>query len=131
MNLKDYFEKQQGSGVMSTADASGQVNAAIYARPHILEDGSLAMIMLGRLTYTNLKNNPYAHYLFIEKGDGYKGVRLSLKKIKEDTNPELIQKLRRHPPTAQEQSAPGERYIVYFEIKKALQLIGDQPFDLA
>ena len=36
MKLSEYFEKTQGIGVLATTDASGQVNQAIYSRPHFL-----------------------------------------------------------------------------------------------
>ena len=39
MQMKDYFENTEGTGVMSTADGQGKVDAAIYARPHVTEDG--------------------------------------------------------------------------------------------
>ena len=38
MNLHDYFENTTGTGVLATADSSGNVNAAIYARPHVMDD---------------------------------------------------------------------------------------------
>ena len=38
MKLSEYFEKIQGIGVLATTDASGQVNQAIYSRPHFLDD---------------------------------------------------------------------------------------------
>jgi hypothetical protein len=43
MELKDYFENTKGLGVLSTADNHGKVNSAIYSRPHVMEDGSLAL----------------------------------------------------------------------------------------
>ena len=45
MNLRTYFEDTKGLGVLSTADGEGRVNAAVYARPHVMDDGSLAFIM--------------------------------------------------------------------------------------
>ena len=42
MNLKEYFENTKGTGVLATSDRQGKVNAAIFARPHILEDGTVA-----------------------------------------------------------------------------------------
>ena len=42
MDLKEYFENTKGIGVIATADTDGWVDAAIYARPHIMEDGLLA-----------------------------------------------------------------------------------------
>jgi hypothetical protein len=41
-NLKEYFESTKGSGVLASADSSGKVDAAIYSRPHFVEEGSLA-----------------------------------------------------------------------------------------
>jgi hypothetical protein len=42
MNLKEYFENTKGVGVLSTADSSGKVNAAIYGRPHFVDDATVA-----------------------------------------------------------------------------------------
>ena len=41
MELRDYFENKNGLGVLATADVEGKVNTAVYARPHIMEDGTL------------------------------------------------------------------------------------------
>ena len=76
MDLKAYFESTKGHGVLATADASGRVNLAIFARPHVMEDNSVAFIMPHRLTHSNLQSNPQAAYLFLEAGPGYKGARL-------------------------------------------------------
>ena len=59
MTLKKYFTDHQGIGVLSTADDKGRVDAAIYARPSILDDGTIAFIMRHRLTHNNLKSNPH------------------------------------------------------------------------
>ena len=67
MNLKGYFENTKGGGVLATADSDGKVDAAVYARPHFMEDGTIAMIMRDRLTHHNLQSNSHAAYLFHEK----------------------------------------------------------------
>ena len=64
MQLQEYFENASGVGVMSTADSGGKVDSAIYARPHVMADGTIAFIMRDRLTHPNLQENPYAVYLF-------------------------------------------------------------------
>jgi len=122
MKLKDYFEKTKGTGVLATADAQGKVDAAIYARPHILEDGSFAFIMLDRLTHKNLQTNPHATFLFMEKGEGYKGVRLFLKKLREDTDPELIESLSRR--CLSPDQIQGPKFLVIFRLEKYLNLLG-------
>ncbi len=80
MTLKKYFEAASGTGVLSTADAEGRVDAAIYSTPHVFEDGTVAFIMRELLTHRNLQSNPYATFLFIEHGPCYRGVRLFLLK---------------------------------------------------
>jgi hypothetical protein len=122
MNLKDYFENTAGTGVLATADAEGRVDAAIYARPHMLEDGTAAFIMLDRLTHKNLQSNPYATFLFMEKGEGYKGVRLFLKKLREETDPELIESLSRR--CVSQGHLQGTKFLVVFELEKILNLLG-------
>lgn len=124
MALKEYFENVKGLGVLSTADANGKVNAAIYSRPHVMEDGSLAFIMHDRLTHNNIQSNPHAAYLFREDGPGYKGKRLYLTKIREDDDAELIASLsRRSYPSGAKPKGP--RFLVFFQLNQELPLVGE------
>jgi hypothetical protein len=124
MNLKNYFNEQRGVAVLSTADTEGRVDAAIYARPHFMADGRLAMIMRDGLTHKNLQENPYAAFLFMESSPGYQGVRLYLKKVAEDTDPVLIKEMTRRSLTEKEDQEKGPKFIVYFKIEKVRTLIG-------
>ena len=74
MDLKDYFEKKQGLGVLATSDANGKVDAAVYSRPHVMAEGTVALIMHDRLSHHNLESNPHAAYLFVEEGTKSKGI---------------------------------------------------------
>lgn len=125
MNLNDYFKQKNGTGVLSTADAEGRVDAAIYARPHVFADGTIAFLMRERLTYQNMQSNPHAAYLFIESGGGYRGIRLFLKKLREDQNPELVGEMTRSCLSAEEDREKGPKHVVYFSVEKTLPLIGD------
>ena len=124
MNLKDYFEQAQGTGVLATADSEGKVNAAIYSRPHVLDDGTVVFLMRQRLTHHNLQSNPYASFLFRESGPGFTGLRLHLKKVKEETNSPLIAEMTRGSLTPEEDRLKGPKYLVHFIIEKRLPLIG-------
>lgn len=122
MKLEEYFDIKKGIGVLSTADSEGKVDAAIYARPHFMEDGSLAFIMRDRLSHHNLQSNPHAAYLFKEEGSGYKGKRLFLTRVREEQNTELLESLKRR------KSAYGngeDRFLVFFKLDKTLPLVGD------
>ena len=121
MELKDYFESTKGVGVMATADADGKVDAAIYARPHFMDDGTIAMIMRDRLTHHNLQSNPHATYLFIEDGPGYKGKRLFLIKMREEQDSELLHSLRRRQYKDDKEEA---KFLVFFKLEKELPLVG-------
>ena len=121
MDLKEYFESNKGLGVMATADADGKVDAAIYARPHVMEDGSVAMIMRDRLTHHNLQSNPYATFLFKESGPGYKGTRLFLKKLREEQDSDLLNQLKRKQYVTDKDET---KFLVFFEVEKQLPLIG-------
>jgi hypothetical protein len=121
MNLKAYFEGTRGTGVLSTADDSGKVNVAVYARPHVMDDGSLAFFMRDRLSYAYLSSNPHAAYLFREEGPGYKGVRLHLSKIREESDPAAAEALRRR---CKVDDPDAIRHLVFFKIDKQLPLIG-------
>ena len=70
MSLADYFENTKGMGVLATADNTGKVDAAVYARPHVQDETTVAFIMRDKLSYKNLCTNPSALYLFVEKGEG-------------------------------------------------------------
>lgn len=124
MKLDEYFQNISGVGILATANKEGEVDAAIFATPHVLEDDQIAFIMRDRLTHKNLQSNPFAIYLFMENGGFYRGTRLFLKKIKEDTDHKLIESMsRRHLPP-DEDKARGPKFLVYFEITKTLPLVG-------
>ena len=127
MKLSEYFENTKGRGVIATADSEGRVGMAVYGRPHFINERTLAFIMTDRLMHKNLRSNPYASYLFIESGEGYRGRRLYLEKIKEERDTALINKIRRresHP--AYKVNEEQVRYLVYFRINKVLPLIGEK-----
>jgi len=122
MDLKAYFEATEGMGVLSTADGEGKVNSAVYARPHILDDDSIAFIMRDRLSHHKLASNPHAAYLFREKGTGYNGVRLHLTKTHEESNTPLVRELCRR--CRIDHSSNAVRYLVAFKIEEEMPLIG-------
>ncbi len=124
MGLREYFENTKGLGVLSTADSEGRVDAAVYGRPHILEDGSIAFIARGRLTHHNLQSNPHAAYLFAEEGPGHKGKRLFLTKIAEEEETERLYALRRRSYPSEQETKKGPKFLVIFRLDKELPLIG-------
>jgi hypothetical protein len=126
MKLSAYFENAKGTGVLTTTDADGKVNVAIYARPHFLDandDETIAFIMADRLSHANVQANPHAAYLFMEEGKGYAGKRLTLRRAREEADPEKIQSVRRRQlPSECEESTT--QFLVYFRVDSVRPLIG-------
>ena len=124
MTLKEYFDNAKGYGVLATADSAGKVNAAVYARPHVMDEKTVAFIMAERLTHENLKSNPWASYLFHEAGGGWSGKRIYLKKLKEEQDEKLIQEICRR--CDYSGYDVKNRFVVYFSVESVLPLIGSQ-----
>ena len=121
MELKDYFETAKGLGVLATSDAEGKVDIAVYSRPHVMAEDTVAFIMHDRLSHHNLEANPHAAYLFVEEGTKSKGKRLFLTKTKEEKDTDLLQSLRRRD--------YGEKeglYLVFFHVDRVLPILGSQ-----
>jgi len=123
MNLNEYFKDVKGFGVLATADGNAKVDVAVYAKPHIMDDETIAFIMPDRLTHYNLNSNDHAAYLFKEDGPGYKGIRLFLEKVREEKDTELLHSIRRRK-YASEEGDEEARFLVFFKISKVLPLIG-------
>lgn len=124
MDLHEYFENTKGLGVLATADTEGHVDVALYARPHVVDDETVAFIMAERLSHANVTANPNAAYLFVESGPGYKGKRLYLKKTKEETDPERIEAMRRENRKGHDYGEEN-KYLVTFKIEESRALTGD------
>jgi hypothetical protein len=125
MSLAEYFEKAEGVGILGTADSQGNVDLAIYARPHIIDDETIVFVMSDRLSHANLQANPKAVYMFIEKAEGYKGKRLYLQKVREENDAELVQSIRRRKRYYQEGDVVSGSSAVYFRIDMVRPLVGD------
>ena len=112
---------RKDSGIIPGASVAS--NVAVYSRPHVLEDGTLAFGMADRLTHANLAENPHAVYAFDE--GRYRGVRLYLEKIREETTGPLLEEIRAR---AEEVVGPGTgsavRFVAYFRVVQHLPLVG-------
>ncbi|MGE0086808.1 MAG: pyridoxamine 5'-phosphate oxidase family protein [Desulfococcaceae bacterium] len=124
MELKEYFASASGLGVLATSDREGNVDAAVYARPTVMDDGTLAFIMNDRLSHQNLLSNPRATYLFKEER-GYRGKRLHMSMVREEKDSPLISELsKRAPSPEREKQAKGSKFLVFFKVDKERPLVG-------
>jgi len=125
MGLAEYFENIKGLGVLATSDADGNVDIAVYSRPYIIDEKTIAFSMLERLSYSNIQSNPKAAYMFIEQGEGYSGKRLHLTRAGEEKDPQRIEEIKKQHTRIR---GPDEkiRHLVYFTVDKIRPLVGDK-----
>lgn len=125
MSLADYFADTNGMGVLATSDLEGNVDLAIYSRPYIIGEDTVALSMLEKLSYANIKSNPKAAYMFVESGGGYKGTRFYLIMTGEETNPERITEIRNQRVKVKHYDEKI-RHLIYFRVERIRPLVGDK-----
>jgi len=126
MSLAEYFETAEGLGVLATSDAQGNVDAAIYARPYVIDENTVAFSMAERLSYANIQSNAKAAYLFVEIGEGYHGQRLYLTKTSEETDAHKIEAIKATRPSTRKSSG-AKKHLIYFTVDKVRPLTGSSP----
>jgi hypothetical protein len=125
MSLAEYFENTKGLGVLATSDADGNVDIAVYSRPYIIDENTVAFSMLEKQSYSNIQSNPKAAYMFVEEGEGYAGKRLHLTMTGEEKDEERIKQIRQQHSKAKDYDEKV-RHLVYFIVDKIRPLVGDK-----
>ena len=123
MTLSDIF-KAGGSGVIATSDSKCVPNMAIFARPNLIDNNTVAWGMTEGRTYRNLKENPNAAFLYMEPGGSYTGVRLGLKLKEIKESGELLEQIKSK--TARivgQRGADAVKYVAFFEVTEIRPLI--------
>ena len=123
MDWHDYFEKTNGTGFLATANRAGEVDIAVYSRPKVMGDGTLAFGMTDRLTHANLQENPSAVYALM--GRGFEGVRIYLEKVREEDAGPVLEEIRSRA-DAIVGAGTGEqvKHLVLFRVLRHLPLVG-------
>ena len=126
MNLSEYFNKVKGSGILATADAEGKVDLAIYVKPMVVDEHTVAFVMRERLSHQNIRHNPNAAYMFIEDLSINEGLRLYLTMAHEETNVSVVEKLIEEHPEICPEPDEASKYLVLFRVERIRELVGDK-----
>ena len=123
MKLAELFPAG-GKGVIATASADCVVNTALYARPHIIDEETLAWGMTDSRSYANLRENPHASYLYMAPVSGYSGWRLSLKLMKIEDSGELLETIKKSTELIVGPDAANMvKHVGFFEVTEIRPLI--------
>jgi hypothetical protein len=123
LNLSELFKKE-GRGVIATSNMHGEVNVAVYAAPHVIDDETLAWGMTEGRTHSNVMENPSAAYLYMYAGAGYSGVRLGLKLKKIENSGEMLDAIKaRTREIVGPEAAAAVKHAAYFMVIEVRTLI--------
>lgn len=124
MDLANYFEKTQGTGILATCDPENEVDLAIYSKPVVIDENSIAIVMKERQSHKNLQQHLKACYMFVEDAAAGKGIRLSLTMQKEEKNRSLIEVLRQKQPCMFPKEDDSDKFLVFFRVDRIRPLVG-------
>ncbi|GAB7027126.1 pyridoxamine 5'-phosphate oxidase family protein [Geotalea toluenoxydans] len=123
MKLAELFP-EGGRGVIATADASGQVNTAVYAIPHVIDEETVAWGMTPGRTYDNLLANPNASYLYLAPSRGGTGWRLTLQLKDFQDSGQMLDEIREHTSRiVSTQAGEAVRYVARFKVTEIRPLV--------
>jgi hypothetical protein len=75
------FNRESRIGALATSNKNGDVNAAVFGSPQMIDEETVIMAIGDNRSYQYLQENPKASFIVIEPGETptqWKGVRLYL-----------------------------------------------------
>jgi hypothetical protein len=87
--LMAMFNKHSRIGSLSTANKQGDVNAAVFGSPRMIDENTVVMGIGQNRSYRNLQRNPKAVFVVMEPGEtvmDWKGARVYLEAIDIETS---------------------------------------------
>jgi predicted pyridoxine 5'-phosphate oxidase superfamily flavin-nucleotide-binding protein len=79
--VMEMFNRKTRIGALATTDKNGDVNAAVFGSPRMIDEDTVIMAIGDNRSFRNLQENPKASFIVIEPGGApaeWKGARLYL-----------------------------------------------------
>ncbi len=79
--VMEMFNRETRIGALATANANGDVNAAVFGSPRMIDEETVIMAIGDNRSFKYLQENPKASFIVIEPGKNpatWKGIRLYL-----------------------------------------------------
>lgn len=125
--LMEDFNRHPRIGSLATADANGEVNAAVFGSPRMIDEDTVVMGIGQNRSLRNLQENPKAVFLFMEPTPPtpeWKGARVYLKVESIETEGPLFESIRNQiREVAGDRSASAMHAAVRFSIRDVRPLI--------
>ncbi|MEW6674031.1 MAG: pyridoxamine 5'-phosphate oxidase family protein [Thermodesulfobacteriota bacterium] len=129
--LMALFNRRPRIGALATAGAGGDVNAAVFGSPQMIDENTIVMGIGKNRSYNYLKENPKAVFILMAPGSSpleWKGVRVYLEAAAIEITGETLEGIRAQiARVAGEKSAKAVHAAVKFRITEVRPLIDSNP----
>lgn len=128
--LLEMFNKQHRIGTLSTANALGDVNVAVFGSPQMIDENTVVMGIGENRSFRNLRENPKAVFIVMEPGEtvmDWKGARVYLETLAIETGGGFYDQIRDNiAKAAGEQAAKMIHAAIRFKITEVRPIV-DMP----
>ena len=125
--VMEMFNRKTRIGALATSNQNGDVNAAVFGSPRMIDEDTVIMAIGNNRSLQYLQENPKASFIVIEPGDApkeWKGVRLYLEMKEFERYGELVDSFRKKiRETAGDASANAIVAAIRFQIVDVRPLI--------
>jgi hypothetical protein len=125
--LLEVFNKQPRIGTLSTANAKGEVNVAVFGSPQMIDENTVVMGIGENRSFSNLRENPKAVFIVLEPGKtlmDWKGARVYLEALDIETGGGFYDQIREDiAKTSGEQAARMIHAAIRFRITEVRPIV--------
>ena len=125
--LMELFNKFPRIGALATANKEGDVNAAVFGSPRMVDENTIIMGMGANRSFRNLQRNPKAVFIVMEPGkaiEDWKGVKVYLKAVDMETKGQFYEEIKHNiAKVAGQQAAEMIHAAIRFKITEIRPLV--------
>jgi hypothetical protein len=125
--LLEIFNKRPRIGTLSTANARGDVNVAVFGSPQMIDENTVVMGIGENRSFRNLRENPKAAFIVMEPGEtvmDWKGARVYLEALAIETGGGFYDQIRENiAKAAGEQAARMIHAAIRFKITEVRPIV--------
>jgi hypothetical protein len=129
--LMELFNHRPRNSLLVTSNRKGEVNAAVYGTPRMIDENTIVLASRDSRTYRYLQENPLAAVIVMEPGEvgrNSRGVRVYLELIAIETEGELLRTFKQDVAgRAGKESAAALHAAMRFRILEVRPLVGHAP----
>ncbi|UCF58182.1 MAG: pyridoxamine 5'-phosphate oxidase family protein [Deltaproteobacteria bacterium] len=123
----EMFNKRPRIGALATANKLGDVNAAVFGSPQMIDENTVVMGIGENRSFRNLQRNPKAVFIVMEPGESmmdWKGARVYLEAVDMETDGEFYNQVKQGiAKVAGPQAAEAIHAAIRFKITEVRPLV--------